>query len=271
MDDLLIHYGGGLFVTLNPCVLPILPFVILSALNVNRFGPIALSAGLLTAYGLVGGTLAVVFGTTVERVSEGLVSQISTLLLLAMGMLFLVPRFYTAFTDFLGRFLLGAQQAASDVQGVTLREQFVIGFLLALAWVPCSMPAIIAAGPSATTGNLSLWFTYLRYTFLGLGAITFILILGFGAHSALIVRRIAIASWVNRLKPVLGTLLVITGLLIFTGGVAWIETQLNGTWSRAVEGLGGWLENLQYAGQGSLELDVPQVKFRRDQGPSGLE
>lgn len=261
MGDLLIHYGWGLFVTLNPCVLPILPFVILSALNVSRLGPIALSAGLLAAYGLVGGTLALIFGTAVESVSEGIVSQISAILLIAMGVLFLVPKFYAAFTGFLGRFSSGAQQAASNVKGSTLREQFIIGFLLALAWVPCSTPAIIAAGSSTASGDVPFWFTYFRYIFFGLGAITFILVLGLGARSALMARRNAIAGWIDRLKPVMGALLVIMGLLILTGGVEWLETQLNGTWSRAVEGLGGWLEGRQDAIDSGPELEVPSVSF----------
>jgi len=261
MGDLLIHYGWGLFVTLNPCVLPILPFVILSALNVSRLGPVALSAGLLTAYGLVGGTLALIFGTAVESVSEGYVSRISAALLIAMVILFLVPRFYAAFTGFLGRFLTGAQQAASDVEGSNLREQFFIGFLLALAWVPCSTPAIIAASSSATASDVPFWFTYLRYIAFGLGAITFILILGLGARSALMARRNAIASWIDRLKPVMGALLVLMGVLILTGGVTWLETQLNGTWTRAVSGLDVWLEGQQAETLGTQDAAVPNVSF----------
>lgn len=260
MGDLLIHYGWGLFVTLNPCVLPILPFVILSALNVNRWGPISLSAGLLTAYAVVGGTLAVIFAEAVGEVSEGLVSHISALLLITMGVLFLVPRFYAAFTGFLGRFSAGAQQKASDIQGSSLKEQFLIGFLLALAWVPCSTPALIAAGSSSSGADVSVIWVYLRYAFFGLGAVTFILVLGLGARGALMARRNAIAGWVDRLKPFMGALLILMGLLILTGGITWIETQLSG-WSSATEGFGEFLEQSQEETLGTNDAALPSISF----------
>ena len=261
MSDLLIHYGWGLFVTLNPCVLPILPFVILSALNVSRAGPLALSGGLLAAYALVGGTLALVSGAAVGQVSEVYVSAISAVLLILMGLLFLVPKFYGAFTGFLGRFATGAQQAASDVQGSTLREQFLIGFLLALAWVPCSSPALIAAGSSAGAAEVPFWFVYLRYFAFGLGAVTFILVLGLGARSALMARRNAISGWVDRLKPYMGGLLVFMGVMILTGGVHWLEAQLNGSWTAGLSGLDAWLQDRQSDVMGDEMLDVPAVSF----------
>ena len=262
MGDLLIHYGWGLFVTLNPCVLPILPFVILSALNVSRWGPLSLSLGLLCAYVGVGGTLALIFGAAVSDVAEGDVARISAALLIAMGVLFLMPRFYAAFTGFLGRFSSGAQQAASVIPGASLREQFFIGFLLALAWVPCSSPALIAASSSASGGQeVPFWFTYLRYFFFGLGAITFILVLGLGARGALMARRNRIAGWVNRLKPFMGGLLVLMGVLILTGGIHWLETQLNGSWSAALGGLDGWLQDRQIDAMGTPQTDVPTVQF----------
>ena len=261
MADLLIHYGWGVFATLNPCVLPILPFIILSALNVSRLGPVVLSAGLVTAYGLVGGTLALIFGAAVGQVSEGAVSSLSALLLVAMGSLFLRPKLYAAFTGALGRFSSGVQQAASDVQGSTLRAQFWIGFLLALAWVPCSSPALITASSSAASLEVPFWFTYLRYVFFGLGAITFILVLGLGARTALMARRNLISGWIDHLKPIMGALLVGMGLLILTGGVHWLETQLNASWGLLFSGFDAWLQDQQRAFMGPAEPSLPKIRF----------
>ena len=262
MNDLLYHYGVGLFVTLNPCVLPILPFIILSALNVSRWGPVALSAGLVTAYLVVGGTLSLVFAEAVSQVSSTYVSRISAVLLILFGILFVVPQFYAAFTGFLGRFTSGAQTAANEVQGSTLREQYIIGLLLALAWVPCSSPALIASG-AYVSAEVPFWFVYLRYFFFGLGAVTFILILGFGARGALMARRNAIATWVNRLKPLMGALLILMGVLILTGGMYWIETQLtNLGWGTLTEGLDNRLQDFEQGlGEGDGAQPVPEVTF----------
>ena len=261
MTDLLIHYGWGLFATLNPCVLPILPFVILSALDVNRLGPLSLSAGLLSAYTVVNGTLALVFGAIASEISETYVASLSAFILMAMGFLFLVPRYYTAFTGFLSHFSSGFQQTASDIRGSTLREQFFIGFLLALAWIPCSSPAIIASSSSTTVSHVPFWFTYVRYVFFGLGAITFVLVLGLGTRGALMARRNAISSWTYRLKPFVGGLLIVMGTLILTGGVQWLETHLNGSWGRLLGGFDTWLQNRQEDTMGTANKRVPEVRF----------
>ena len=177
-----------------------------------------------------------------KRFLKQLSAAFLLILLLGLGILFVVPQFYAAFTGFLGRFTTGAQQAASDVQGNSLREQFLIGLLLALAWVPCSSPALIASTTTASF-DVAFWVVYLRYFFFGLGAITFILVLGLGARSALMSRRNAIAAWMTRIKPVLGGLLIFMGVLILTGGVHWLETQLNDLGlGRPAEGFGTFLE-----------------------------
>ena len=42
MLELIFAYGAGLLTLINPCVLPVLPIVLVSALNADRRGPIAL-------------------------------------------------------------------------------------------------------------------------------------------------------------------------------------------------------------------------------------
>ena len=44
--DLLFGYAAGLLTLINPCVLPVLPIVLASALQVSRLGPMALAAGM---------------------------------------------------------------------------------------------------------------------------------------------------------------------------------------------------------------------------------
>ncbi|TMV51775.1 cytochrome c biogenesis protein CcdA, partial [Thioclava sp. BHET1] len=44
--ELILGYAAGLLTLINPCVLPVLPIVLASALQASRFGPLALAAGL---------------------------------------------------------------------------------------------------------------------------------------------------------------------------------------------------------------------------------
>ena len=50
MLELIFAYGAGLLTLINPCVLPVLPIVLVSALNADRRGPIALAAGMSLSF-----------------------------------------------------------------------------------------------------------------------------------------------------------------------------------------------------------------------------
>ena len=69
----LASYGlallAGLLATLSPCVLPIVPIVLGSAMSAHRRAPIALALGLAISYGMIGTALAWA-GTALELNSE---------------------------------------------------------------------------------------------------------------------------------------------------------------------------------------------------------
>jgi len=60
---------AGLLSTLSPCVLPIVPILLGSAMNAHRRAPIALAAGLAISYATIGTALAWA-GTALELDSE---------------------------------------------------------------------------------------------------------------------------------------------------------------------------------------------------------
>jgi cytochrome c biogenesis protein CcdA len=79
----LASYGfalaAELLSTMLPCVLPIVPVLLGSAMNAHRRGPIVLAAGLAISYATIGTTLAWA-GTALELNSE-LVRRIGAVLL----------------------------------------------------------------------------------------------------------------------------------------------------------------------------------------------
>ena len=52
--DLFFAYIAGLLTLINPCVLPVLPIVLATALNADRRGPIALAAGMSLSFVTLG-------------------------------------------------------------------------------------------------------------------------------------------------------------------------------------------------------------------------
>ncbi len=68
---------AGLLSTLSPCVLPLIPITVGSAVSAHRRGPLALAAGLTLSFALMGtliayaGTSGVLTGTGVKRGGTG--------------------------------------------------------------------------------------------------------------------------------------------------------------------------------------------------------
>lgn len=48
--DVILAYLAGLLTLINPCVLPVLPIVLATALQAHRLGPVALAGGMSLAF-----------------------------------------------------------------------------------------------------------------------------------------------------------------------------------------------------------------------------
>src|SRR2546421_8536435 len=81
---------AGLLSTLSPCVLPLLPIVVATALTEHRLGPVALAAGLALSFVIIGLFVATIgFAAGLD---QDLFRSIAAVLLILVGGLLLLPR-----------------------------------------------------------------------------------------------------------------------------------------------------------------------------------
>lgn len=209
--------------TLSPCVLPILPILIASALAQHPLGLWALAGGLALSFALVGIFLATV-GLTIG-IDTAVVHTAGGVLLIAFGAVMAVPVLQRAFAGATARIAAGGDRVLAQVEGRGWRGQFAVGLLLGVVWTPCVGPTLGAASTLAAQG-----------TYLGSVALL-MLVFGLGAASPLVVlgtlsRRLAIGSrpgWVAAAEVMrrgLGVLLVVAGIAILLGADKSLETWL---------------------------------------------
>lgn len=242
---------AGILSVLSPCVLPLLPIVLGSAVAAHRFGAVALSLGLAISFVLVGLFVATI-GFSLGLDGE-LFRRIGAVLLLVFGLMMLFPALQARLTDRLSRLGGGRlQQRAQNFQAVGLGGQLVLGLLLGLIWSPCVGPTLGAAATLAAQ----------RQDLVAVAAM--MLIFGLGASLPLLVIGLALGSWRQRTDPevtgqtartqtatiqtastptvhtlrrfglvagrvgkiILGGLLVLTGILILSGHDRQIEAAL---------------------------------------------
>ena len=218
--ELLLGYGAGLLTLINPCVLPVLPIVLATALQASRYGPLAVAAGMslsFVALGIAISALGRSFG-----VSDETITHAAAVLMIAFGIIMLVPRLGAVFATATGGFAGRADAEMDSVDRSTLRGQFLGGLLLGAVWSPCVGPTLGGAISLASQGASLLWAGAIMVAF-ALGVSTIILALGYGARSALQRRQALMRAIAARSKPIVGAAFVAVGLLLFFNGQQVIE------------------------------------------------
>jgi cytochrome c biogenesis protein CcdA len=219
----LLGFGAGVLTILSPCVLPLVPVVLGAAAQRHRLGPLALSAGLVGSFTVIGFTVAA-FGASIGIDAGGL-RRIGAAVLVLAGMLLLAPRTQAALATAAGPLANWANARQDGLERYGLAGQAGIGVLLGLVWSPCVGPTLGAATALAAQGE-QLPQVALTMAAFGAGIASVLLVLATAG-------RVLFARWRGRLmgagkqgKRVLGAVLLVVGAAILTGFDRTLESVL---------------------------------------------
>jgi cytochrome c-type biogenesis protein len=213
---------AGLLSFLSPCVLPLVPpyLAYMAGTSVSamtgseqRFNPRVLVAsclfvlGFATVFVLLGAGASSI-GGVLRRYSDVL-ATVAGLAIIAMGL------------HFLGVFRIGLFYSEARFQvgkPAGLFGSYLMGLAFAFGWTPCIGPVLgsvmAVAGAQATVGQgMGLLAVYS----LGLGIPFLLAALFMGPFTQLMSR---LKSRMGLIEKVMGGLLVLTGLVFLTGGIA---------------------------------------------------
>jgi len=221
--SLAIAFIAGTFSTLSPCVLPLLPLVLGSALTVHRFGPVALASGLALSFVAIGLFVATI-GFSIGLSGDSF-RQVSAALMMAVGLVLLLKPLQDRLSALLSPIGDLFQNRFGVTKGNSLPGQFGVGLLLGAVWSPCVGPTLGAASVLAAQGK-NLAQVALTMVMFGFGAALPLLVLGAVSQEALKRRRTQLAKTGNFGKRALGVGLAVFGVLILSGLDRTLETYL---------------------------------------------
>ena len=223
IGNLALSYAAGALSTLSPCVLPLLPIVLFGVLEKHAWGPVALATGLSASFAAVGIVIAAI-GFNIGLDPATLRNAVAVLLL-AMGIVLLVPPLQGRLAALATPVASGGQTLLDRVQPSGLGGQFLLGILLGAIWSPCSGPTLGAAIGLAAQGDTMVKAAAVMAVF-GLGAATPILALAYGSRQAVFARRDLLARTSRVAKPVMGAAFAFVGAFVLTGFDKIVETSL---------------------------------------------
>lgn len=226
-----LSYVAGLLAMANPCVLPMLPIILASALEGSKRGPFALAAGLCVSFTLFG---SVITGLAFSAgLSEDAIRTGAAVILVIFGLVMLSPlmqrQMSTALATGTGGLSTATNGAIDDLQGsdgnTGLWAQFLTGCLLGVLWVPCTGPTLGAAITLASQSPGALDAVAVMAAF-GLGSATIVVLLALGTRSAIATRKNMLMAVSNYARPMIGILFIALGGLILSGMDKQIEIAL---------------------------------------------
>lgn len=208
-----LGYLAGVLSILSPCVLPLVPIVLGSAMAAHRLGALALTAGLVLSFTTVGifvATIGISLG-----IDAAVFQKVAAVFLIGAGILLMSATLQA-------RFAVATSGIGNVGQGLLLKVtveglwgQFLMGLVLGVMWSPCVGPTLGAAATLASQGTDLVRVSLLMVVF-GLGAGTPMVAIGSLSRTTMMKTRGRLMSAGRTGKYLLGGMFVLLGFLIIT-------------------------------------------------------
>lgn len=216
-----LSFLAGILSILSPCVLPLVPILVSTALNTSRYAPYTLAIGLAISFTFIG-----VFITTIGAsigVDQEVFRFVAAVLLISFGAVLISTTLQEKFADATAGIGSSGNRLLSKVSTDSLLGQFILGLLLGVVWSPCVGPVLGATITLASQGT-DLDHVVLVMALFGLGAGSPLILLGLLSRQAMmkVKSKLSFAGKVG--KPILGVIILTVGLLIISGLDKELET-----------------------------------------------
>lgn len=209
-----LAFAAGSLSTLSPCVLPLVPILLATAVAAHRLGPYALAGGLALSFTVVGVFVASL-GSALG-LDQGVFRLIAAGLLIAFGVVLLSARLQERFAVATSGLSGAGNSMLARVSLDGLSGQFILGLLLGIVWSPCVGPTLGAAVTLASQGQ-SLGQVTLLMALFGIGAGAPLIALGLVSRGAMAKVRGKLLAAGKFGKQALGGVMLLLGLLILSG------------------------------------------------------
>ena len=204
-------YVAGLLTLINPCVLPLLPIVIAAAFQNSRLGPLALAAGLIASFAVLGVSVTA-FGHLLNIDADS-VNRVAAVVMMGFGVVLLVPRAQVVLATLAAPLASRANTRLDARERAGVAGQFGAGVLLGAVWSPCVGPTLGGAIGLAASGEGLAQAAVTMLAF-GVGVSTVLVALAYGSRQAVSARRERLAAWMPWAKPLMGAVLLVVGVAI---------------------------------------------------------
>jgi cytochrome c biogenesis protein CcdA len=209
-----MSFLAGILSTLSPCVVPLLPLLVVGATAAHAYGLVALTLGVALSYVAVGMFVATI-GVSIG-LDANLFRTIAAAMLIVVGLILVSGRLQERFAMSTAGVGNASHSLISRITPRGLSGQFILGLLLGAAWSPCVGPTLGAAVLLASQGKNLGHVAQVMLAF-GIGAAVPLLALGLLSRELFMLWRGRVMRASKMGKKVLGGVAIVLGLIMATG------------------------------------------------------
>jgi cytochrome c biogenesis protein CcdA/thiol-disulfide isomerase/thioredoxin len=212
---------AGLITILSPCILPVLPIVLAGSAGGGRARPLGVIAGFVASFTFF--TLSLTAIVRALGVSADLIRYVAVAVIVAAGVVMLVPKLRDAFELAVSR-IASRAPTSRKVGGAGFWSGLPIGLGLGLLWTPCVGPIMASVISLALTTRVDggAVFLTLAYT-LGTSIPMLAVMLG---GRALLTRIPSLARNMAKIQRGFGAVMILVGVGVGFGLDRRIQTAL---------------------------------------------
>ena len=223
LPQLGLSLAAGSLTTLSPCVFPLLPLVLGSALQGSRLAPVAMGVGMTVSFagiGMVLGSIGPALGIDSDTVRTA-----GAALLIAFALVMLVPALGEHFTRWMLPIASSANSVSARLDSGSLLGALLLGGVLGLVWSPCSGPllgsalTLVASEGGVARGGIVLGV-------FGLGAALPLMAVAYASRSGFTRVRDWVLARIEQVRRGFAVLLGAMGVAILTGADKWVEARV---------------------------------------------
>lgn len=224
-----ISFISGILTVLSPCILPILPIILVSGIDGNRTRIRGLITGLVVSF-----TITMLSLATIVRllgVPADTVRTLAVMMLVIFGLTLLLPALNDRLLSLIEQIWPFKPQSKT---GSGFWGGFVAGVSLGLVWSPCVGPVLASVATFAALGEFSLSQLLVTLSY-SLGVAVPLYLIATKA-AQLTVQLNWLKSHNQEIRQVFGLLVLVTALMIWSGAdralQAWTLDNLPQSWTQ---------------------------------------
>lgn len=224
---LIFAFVSGLLTILAPCIWPLLPIVLSSAVNGNKAKPLGITLGIVGSFASF--TLTVSYLVKIIPFDPNLLRIFAVAVIGFFGLTLIIPQLAQLFESLISR--LSGRLAGNKIRaenrtatGQGFKSGLITGIALGVVWSPCAGPILATIATLAATQSVNLGIIIVTLAYVtGIGIPLFVFV-SYGAK--LFSRLKKISPYTGRIQKIFGLIMLLTSAAILTNYDKLIEAKL---------------------------------------------